>query len=204
MRKIGVGWERPGLGMSLLFILFSCLYFGSGYLQLCLDYPFTFWVLYLFPLLVLHLFCLFMYTCLVILRVFPFSELRLCVLMRSLTRPPVMDKLQLPNRLLHYQRPILLNEKSPASTVHSSATVVNVGGIGNSSGTPLHSECHVVILCPCFGAFQGADGDGGALWHLSLSYWDSFEDLMIQETVLYPRPARHCQIGFLSLVIPMI
>jgi hypothetical protein len=86
--------------------------------------------------------------------------------MRSLTRPPVVDKLRPPNRLLHYQRPILLNKKSPASTVHGSATVVNdvnVGGIGNSGGTSLHSECRVVILCPCFGASQGADGDGGAL-----------------------------------------
>jgi hypothetical protein len=43
---------------------------------------------------------------------FHLVEVGLCVLMHSLTRPPVIDKLQLlTNQLLDYQRPVLSHQK---------------------------------------------------------------------------------------------
>jgi hypothetical protein len=70
------------------------------------------------PHLILHLVYLFMHTGMLILslsifrcstrsRLGPKYKLRLCVLMRSLTHPPFIDKLRPPNRLLHYQRHVL-------------------------------------------------------------------------------------------------
>ncbi|KIM70981.1 hypothetical protein PILCRDRAFT_17536 [Piloderma croceum F 1598] len=99
------------------------------------------------PLILPLLFYLFMHTGLLVLRVFPFSAV-----------PPFPPcKLQTPNRLLHYQRPVLLQQKVTRDHRPRLSHSVNI------SGTPLHSECRVVILSLCLGASQGADEGGGAL-----------------------------------------
>ena len=109
--------------------------------------------------------------------------------MRSLTRPPVIDKLRLPNRLLHYQRPFLLSKNSPASAVQGSTTVVNASTSAVSVTTAVPR--FIVSVVSLF--FLHVLGclkmrvEMAALWHLFRSYRDSFEDLMIQEIVLYPR-----------------
>jgi len=74
------------------------------------------------------------------------------------------------------------------STFHGDCQTLTLDCQAKALLDALDSGCHAVIISPCLCASQGAVGGGGTLWRLARFYRDlSFRDVVIWETVLYPR-----------------